>query len=488
MEIANQIFFLIFALLSFTFFLSFLWKFKFSKTDKANSNLLISIGLYGLCCLSFGLAPWVNNFLLTIANTSYVAANIALVILYKKWNQEKLTSQAIIALWCLPLAIACFYEPLRTAADSFSQRVALITISQEILLFWQSILLFKCFKKGRDRAIQLIFGLTLLNLIASITRTYRTLSAEGQLNIFLYSEDAISFGIRWLAFTCVLLVYIALGMYYLQQQVEKEQELQGKISLANVENQEILRLLDEKELLISSLLKVNKTVETGALSASIAHELNQPLGASSINIEFLQQKLAQNKLNPESAQEILGQLASDNLRASNIIKSLRDIFAGDTAITGQHDINALIKNVLSFTKLELSAHQIKINLELAPEVSAPINTGEVQQVLVNLLNNAINALANQNPTEGKLVTIQSSSTDQEIRVTISDNGPGISQEQKVQLFDIFSGTTKSGMGLGLWLCNHIIRRHNGKIWFENMPTQGVRFIITLPKDVKAGFY
>jgi len=488
MEIANQIFFLIFALLSFTFFLSFLWKFKFSKTDSTNSSLLISIGLYGLCCLSFGLAPWVNNFLLTIANTSYVAANIALVILYSKWNQEKLSWQAITALWCIPLAIACVYEPLRTTADSFSQRVALITISQEILLFWQTILLFKYYKNGRDRVIQLIFALTLLNLVASVSRTYRTLTTEGQLNIFLYSEDAISFGIRWLAFTCVLLVYIVLGIYYLQQQVKKEQELQGKISLANDENQEILRLLDEKELLISSLLKVNKTVETGALSASIAHELNQPLGASSINIEFLQQKLAQNKLNPESAQEILGQLASDNLRASNIIKSLRDIFAGDTAITGQHDINALIKNVLSFTKPELSAHQIKINLELAPEVSAPISTGEIQQVLVNLLNNAINALANQNPTEGKLVTIQSSSTDQEIRVTISDNGPGISQEQKVQLFDIFSGATKSGMGLGLWLCNHIIRRHNGKIWFENMPTQGVRFIITLPKDVKAGFY
>ena len=483
MEIANQIFFLVFALLTFTFFLSFFWKFKYSKADSANTNLLISIGLYGLCCLAFGLAPWVSHFLLTIANTCYIAANIALVILYTKWNQKKLTWQAIIALWCIPLIIACFYEPLRTTVNSFSQRVALITISQEILLLWQMILLFKFFKNGRDRVIQLVLGLTSLNFIVSVTRTYRTLTTEGQLNIFLYSEDPIAFGIRWIGFTRVLLVYIVLSIYYLQQQIEKEQELQGKISLAKDENQEILRLLDEKELLISSLLKVNKTVETGALSASIAHELNQPLGASSINIEFLQQKLAQNKLNPESAQEILGQLASDNLRASNIIKSLRDIFAGDTAITGQHDINALIKNVLSFTKQELSAHQIKINLELAPEVSAPISSNEIQQVLVNLLNNAINALANQNPTEGKLVTIQSSSTDQEIRVTISDNGPGISQEQKVQLFDIFSGATKSGMGLGLWLCNHIIRRHNGKIWFENMPTQGARFIITLPKAV-----
>ncbi len=483
MEIANQIFFLIFALLSFTFFLSFLWKFKFSKADSTNINLLISIGLFGLCCLSFGLAPWTDRFLLTIANTSYVAANVALVILYKNWNQEKLSRQAITALWCIPLAIACLYEPLRTTADSFSQRVALITISQEILLFWQTILLFKYYKNGRDRVIQLIFALTLLNLVASVSRTYRTLTTEGQLNIFLYSEDAISFGIRWLAFTCVLLVYIVLGIYYLQQQVKKEQELQGKISLAKEENQEISRLLHEKELLITSLLKINKTVETGALSASIAHELNQPLGASSINIEFLQKKLAQNKLSPESAQEILGQLASDNLRASNIIKSLRGIFARDTAITGQHDINALIKNVLSFTKPELDAQQIKVNLALAPVVSAPINSSEIQQVLVNVLNNSIHVLANQKTTDGRLVTIQSVSTDQEIRIIISDNGPGISQERKDQLFDIFSGATKSGMGLGLWLCNHIITRHNGKIWYESMPTPGARFIITLPKAV-----
>ncbi|MBJ7504057.1 MAG: HAMP domain-containing histidine kinase, partial [Polynucleobacter sp.] len=212
-------------------------------------------------------------------------------------------------------------------------------------------------------------------------------------------------------------------------------------------------------------------------------ELNQPLGASSINIEFLQKKLAQNKLSPESAQEILGQLASDNLRASNIIKSLRGIFARDTAITGQHDINALIKNVLSFTKPELDAQQIKVNLALAPVVSAPINSSEIQQVLVNVLNNSIHALANQKTTDGRLVTIQSVSTDQEIRIIISDNGPGIPDERKDQLFDIFSGATKSGMGLGLWLCNHIITRHNGKIWYESMPTLGARFIIALPKAV-----
>jgi signal transduction histidine kinase len=98
-----------------------------------------------------------------------------------------------------------------------------------------------------------------------------------------------------------------------------------------------------------------------------------------------------------------------------------------------------------------------------------------------LLNNSINAITTQNTPRNGLITIQSASTDQEIRITIFDNGPGISDERKDQLFDLFSGATKSGMGLGLWLCHHIITRHNGKIWHENMLTQGARFIIILPK-------
>lgn len=95
MEIANQIFFLVFALLSLTFLLSYLWQFNFSKNELTNYNLLISIALYTLCCLCFALAPWINRFLLTIANVAYVAANIALVILYANWNNQQFSRRAI---------------------------------------------------------------------------------------------------------------------------------------------------------------------------------------------------------------------------------------------------------------------------------------------------------------------------------------------------------------------------------------------------------
>ena len=85
-------------------------------------------------------------------------------------------------------------------------------------------------------------------------------------------------------------------------------------------------LLDERDFMVGSLLKANKTAATGALSASIAHELNQPLGASNLNIQFLKMKLENGALNPELGKEILDSLEQDNMRAATIVKSLRSIF------------------------------------------------------------------------------------------------------------------------------------------------------------------
>lgn len=107
---------------------------------------------------------------------------------------------------------------------------------------------------------------------------------------------------------------------------KKEQLTRLELNETNAENDRVTELLHEKEILIASLIKANKTATTGALSASLAHELNQPLGASNINIQFLRMKLGKNELNPEVEAEMLATLQSDNERASNIIQSLRSIF------------------------------------------------------------------------------------------------------------------------------------------------------------------
>jgi signal transduction histidine kinase len=256
------------------------------------------------------------------------------------------------------------------------------------------------------------------------------------------------------------------------------------VALANAksktENAEIKTLLSEREGLISSLLKANKTVATGALSASLAHELNQPLGASYLNIQFLQKKLADRSLSAEQNQEVLSALLSDNQRAANIIKSLRSIFSDRKIGATQVEAADLIESVLKITSPEIQSRNIQVVLALASGCRVNVNQSEMQQVILNLVNNAIQALSGVGNRTGTL-TIETRNVPKGVELIFSDNGPGISIAAQAHLFELLAGGDKrAGMGLGLWLCQHIITRHSGWIRYEDVPGGGARFIVFLP--------
>lgn len=269
------------------------------------------------------------------------------------------------------------------------------------------------------------------------------------------------------------LSYIALGGYWAE-----------KVALANTksksENDEIKALLTERENLISNLLKANKTAATGALSASIAHELNQPLGASQLNIQFLQRRLSEGHLTTEQNQEILTALLADNQRATNIIQSLRSIFS-DGKIGVEHiDIAALIESVLKIAKPEIQAKNIQVVLDLNSTSAINVNRGEIQQVLLNLINNAIQALS-KSTRSSRTLQIESRDVSGGIQLLISDNGGGVPIDAQMHLFELLSNSNKrSGMGLGLWLCQHIVSRHGGRIRYEDAPSGGAQFTVFLP--------
>jgi signal transduction histidine kinase len=269
------------------------------------------------------------------------------------------------------------------------------------------------------------------------------------------------------------LAYIAIGGYW-------SERIAIASAKSQTENEEIKELLVERENLISSLLKVNKTAATGALSASIAHELNQPLGASSLNIQFLQKKLAEGNLSVEQNQEILATLLSDNQRAANIIRSLRSIFSDAKIGLAQADVNSLIESVLQIAGPEIQAKNIQIIAKLNATMDINMNRGEIQQVILNLLTNAIQSLSESASTP-KLLRVESIDVQGGVEISISDNGKGIPTEIQAHLFELLSDSNKrSGMGLGLWLCQHIISRHGGWIRYEDAPGGGARFTLFLP--------
>jgi len=238
---------------------------------------------------------------------------------------------------------------------------------------------------------------------------------------------------------------------------------------------------EKEKLLIDSLVWANKTAATGALSASIAHELNQPLGAVQINSEFMKLQLANGRVDEALLKDLAEKIIKDNLRAGSIIHSLRSIFNEDKLDSDAIDLADIVQSVLQITTPELSRRNINIKLHLASQTITRVNAPEIQQVILNILNNAIQALSSTD-LEHKEISIDTVNQAGKVLLTVSDNGPGIPKDRQAQIFELTSSGKRSGMGLGLWLCKQIVSRNGGSITHQNIPDGGTRFLIQLPGE------
>jgi C4-dicarboxylate-specific signal transduction histidine kinase len=252
-----------------------------------------------------------------------------------------------------------------------------------------------------------------------------------------------------------------------------------RYDITSNENVQIKNLLSERESLISSLMKANKTAATGALSAAIAHELNQPLGASNLNIQFLKLRLRQGDLNSETYEEVLSALDSDNKRAAQIVKSLRSIFSENNSQPEKINLNDAILRVIDIVGPELNAKNIYLELNVRGDFPVKINSNEIEQVILNLINNSIQSLMHTSVSQAQ-IAIEMYKTGDFVCLSIADNGEGIRGEFKPNLFQLLTTTKKTGMGLGLWLCRHIVTECGGNIWHEDVSGGGAKFIIQLP--------
>jgi C4-dicarboxylate-specific signal transduction histidine kinase len=291
----------------------------------------------------------------------------------------------------------------------------------------------------------------------------------------LYQEGVVSASSRWAWLGISVLSYVAVLGYWLE-----------KLSIENIqvtqENEIITKLLKEKESLIHGLLKANKTSATGALSASIAHELNQPLGASNLNIQFLKMKLEKGNINPELGQEILASLEADNHRAATIVKSLRSIFTEAESNAQKVQLGDLISSVLNIVKHDLHSKNIQTQLRVDDDLVIMVNPSEIEQVILNSVNNAAQSLSNSETLQPRIV-IEAYKAGAFVQFNISDNGPGVPPEFRPYLFELLNTTKQTGMGLGLWLCKHIVTRYSGSIHYEDAVGGGAKFRFELPLAV-----
>ena len=472
MKYANEIFFLVFALILWGLLYGSRFILTMGKASQPEKLWLTALTLTATSFTLFAVASTISLTLLTLANTFFIASFIYFGLFCRSLNGMIPRNVNIFVLAGL-LVFATLFEYLRQKG-AFIERVGLISLIGASCFAWELKELRRLKKIGSTQLRFLVYTIA-IELALTIAR-FVTLYIDGGLSTpNLYQEGVISSSIRWAWLGISVLSYVAVLGYWLEKiSIEKTQAIQ--------ESSKITALLKEKERLIYGLLKANKTAATGALSASIAHELNQPLGASNLNIQFLKMKLEKGIINPELGREVLDSLEADNHRASTIVKSLRSIFSESDSSAEEVQLGNLISKVLNIVTPELKSKNIQIQLQVTDQLTIKVNPAEIEQVILNLINNAVQALANSGTLQRR-ITIEATKSGQWALLSISDNGDGVFAEFKPQLFELLSTTKQSGMGLGLWLCKHIVTRYGGSIHYEDNVGGGARFIFELPSAV-----
>ena len=468
MKYANEIFFLVFALILWGLLYGSRFILTLGKASQSEKLWLTALMLTATAFTLFALASTISLSLLTLANTCFVANFIYFGLFCRSLNAPIPKNVNIIVLLGL-LAFAALFEYLRQKG-LFIERVGLVSLVASSCFIWELKEL-RRLKGINSTQLRFLIYTIAIELAMTVAR-FMALYIDGGLSTpNLYQEGAISSSIRWTWLGISILSYVAVLGYWLEKiSIEKAQALE--------DSSKISALLKEKERLIYGLLKANKTAATGALSASIAHELNQPLGASNLNIQFLKMKLEKGVINPELGKEILDSLEADNHRAATIVKSLRSIFTEGDASAEEVQLGSLISKVLDIVKPELKSKNIQIQLRVDDQLAVKVNPAEIEQVILNLLNNALQALANSGTLQRR-IAIEATKSGQLVRLRISDNGDGVPDEFKPHLFELLSTTKQSGMGLGLWLCKHIVTRYGGSIYCEDA-VGGATFVCELP--------
>ena len=472
MKFANEIFFLVFALILWGLLYGSRFLLASGKASQSEKLWLTALTLTAVSFTLFAAASTISLSLLTFANTCFIANFIYFGLFCRSLNSPIPRYVNILVLAGL-LVFATLFEYLRQNGF-FIERVGLISLIAASCFIWE-IKELRRLKGISSTQLRFLVYTIAIELVLTIAR-FSALYIDGGLTTpNLYQEGVISSSIRWAWLGISILSYVAVLGYWLEKiSIEKTQALE--------ESAKISALLKEKERLIYGLLKANKTAATGALSASIAHELNQPLGASNLNIQFLKMKLEKGVINPELGKEILDSLEADNHRAATIVKSLRSIFTESDSSAEKVQLGNLISKVLDIVKPELKSKNIQIQLRVDEQLTVIVNPAEIEQVILNLMNNAVQALANSGTLQRR-IAIEAIKSGQLVRLSISDNGDGVSDEFKSHLFELLSTTKQSGMGLGLWLCKHIITRYGGTIFYEDAVSGGATFVFELPSAV-----
>ena len=260
---------------------------------------------------------------------------------------------------------------------------------------------------------------------------------------------------------------------------DAEGEIEHVVAI-NMDLTELVQAQQVAEVQRESLARIDRTSIMGQLTGSIAHELNQPLTGILANAQAAEMMLQSETLNSKQLSEILGDIVADTKRAGAVIRNLRDLYKGEKSVFNDININSMVEETVLLLHSELLKYDVKLKKIFAaniPEFKG--NKIQIQQVLVNLIVNAIEAMNGYDVKQHK-ISITTSYNTREVKLYIDDKGPGIDKDKINSIFLPLATWKSGGTGMGLAISNSIIESHKGRMYAENLSGGGARVGFEIP--------
>ncbi|HTQ10183.1 MAG TPA: ATP-binding protein, partial [Fimbriimonadaceae bacterium] len=221
----------------------------------------------------------------------------------------------------------------------------------------------------------------------------------------------------------------------------------------------------------------------GQLTAAIAHEVNQPIATARNNASAALRFLNRQQPDLEEVREALDCIVNDTDRASNIISRVRDHIRKAPPVRESFDVNGVVDEILALTRNELIRNGVSVRSSLTAGLpSVRGDRVQVQQVVLNLVVNAVEAMISDGKGARELLICTEPSPEGGVLVAVTDFGPGVDADSAERIFDSFYTTKSRGMGMGLSICRSIVAAHGGRLWVDANAPRGAVFRFTLPPE------
>ncbi len=235
----------------------------------------------------------------------------------------------------------------------------------------------------------------------------------------------------------------------------------------------------------TDVARINRITTMGELTASLAHEVKQPIAAAVTDANTCVRWLSRDDPDVEAAREAASRVVKDATRAAEIITRVRQLFKKGTPEQALIDVNEIIREMIVLLGSDATRYDVSIQTELAKDMPKVLGDRvQLQQVLMNLMTNGIDAMKDLDGTRELIISSQAE--DDHLMISVSDTGVGLPPKQADQIFDAFFTTKPQGTGMGLRISRSIVESHGGRLWAAANSPRGASFHLTLPIEAEAG--